>query len=86
MTCRMLFKSVMSKAWSFARLKAGNNSPARMAMIAMTTNSSIKVKAMALRASKRLLGFMINQHSGASRYVNVAPPGSWVRNTSKIWT
>src|SRR5271170_1547310 len=32
-------------AFSFARLKAGNNIAAKIAIIAMTTNSSIKVKA-----------------------------------------
>jgi hypothetical protein len=34
-------------AWAFclARVSAGNNKPARMAMMAMTTNNSINVKA-----------------------------------------
>jgi hypothetical protein len=34
-------------AFSLARLKAGNNIAARIAMIAMTTSSSINVKAVA---------------------------------------
>jgi hypothetical protein len=38
----------MVMAFSFALAKAGNNMPAKMAMIAMTTNNSIKVNAARL--------------------------------------
>src|SRR5438045_1348762 len=76
MIWRMLLRSVVSRTWSLARVNAGKRSAARMAIIAMTTNSSIKVKAMAIRASMLLLGFMINKHIGASRYVNVAGRGA----------
>src|SRR5438552_3748453 len=76
MICRMLLRSVVSRTWSLARVNAGNSSPARMAMIAMTTNSSIKVKAMAIRVAERLLGFMINKHIGAGLYVNDASGGT----------
>ena len=41
----LLFKSIVWFALSFAFDKAGNCIPAKMAMIAMTTNSSIKVNA-----------------------------------------
>ncbi len=41
----MLFVQAIRLAFSFARDKAGNNIAARIAMMAMTTSSSIKVKA-----------------------------------------
>jgi len=43
--CLMLFMQAVRLAFSFARDKAGNNIAARIAMIAITTNSSINVKA-----------------------------------------
>src|SRR5438105_846888 len=58
MIWRMLFRSVVSNAWSFARLRAGKSSPARIAMMAMTTKSSIRVKAMVLRAGDQVVGIM----------------------------
>src|SRR5258708_10782895 len=50
-SCFWLLKHVAACALSFALLKAGNNIAARIAMIAMTTSNSIRVKA---------------QHSGTS--------------------
>ena len=44
-SCRALLLQTVVYARSFARLKAGNNNAARMAMTAMTTKSSIKVNA-----------------------------------------
>jgi hypothetical protein len=41
----MLPKHCVRLAFSFAEASAGNNSAARIAMMAMTTSSSIKVKA-----------------------------------------
>src|SRR5205814_6414161 len=58
----MLLRSVVSTARSFTRTRAGNNNPARMAMMSMTTNNSIKVNAMAIRAGERGLGFMIEHN------------------------
>src|SRR6266487_965681 len=43
--CLTLFRDVICCALSLAPLKAGNNSDARMAMMAMTTNSSSRVNA-----------------------------------------
>src|SRR6266498_666220 len=43
--CLPLFKHMMPWALVLALASAGNRSPARMAMMAMTTNSSIKVNA-----------------------------------------
>src|SRR5438067_9942323 len=40
----MLFRQEARMPWYFARARAGNSSPARMEMIAITTSSSIKVK------------------------------------------
>ena len=40
-------------ALDFARANAGNNSAAKMAMIAMTTNNSIKVNASLVRLPQR---------------------------------
>src|SRR6266576_3134806 len=45
MSCLVLFMHKMPCALIFALLNAGNSIAARMAMIAMTTNSSIRVKA-----------------------------------------
>src|SRR6266542_2484090 len=42
--CLPLFKQCSPWALVFAFAKAGNSSPARMAMIAMTTSSSMSVK------------------------------------------
>src|SRR4030095_9627752 len=44
-SCRRLFVQLTRKARFLALLNAGNNMPARIAMMAMTTSSSIKVKA-----------------------------------------
>src|SRR5438477_1050150 len=44
----MLFTQLMPDAFSLALASAGNNKPARMAMMAMTTSSSISVKANAV--------------------------------------
>jgi len=41
--CLMLLTHSMRRAFSFARDKAGNNRPARIAMTAMTINNSISV-------------------------------------------
>src|SRR5664279_3496559 len=43
--CRKLFMQFVRRAAAFTRDKAGNNNAARMAMMAMTTSSSIKVNA-----------------------------------------
>src|SRR6185369_5731599 len=43
-SCLRLFWHAMLKACSFALVRAGNNIAARMAIMAITTNSSIKVK------------------------------------------
>src|SRR6185369_500498 len=43
--CRRLFKQYVCLDFSFARDNAGRSIDARMAMMAMTTSSSIKVKA-----------------------------------------
>jgi hypothetical protein len=43
-TCRMLDLQPARLAFSLARAKAGRSRAARMAMIAITTNSSISVK------------------------------------------
>src|SRR5262245_10042544 len=45
-SCRTLFTQAMVRAFSFARPKAGRSMLARMAMILITTNSSISVKAL----------------------------------------
>src|SRR6266542_3614899 len=72
MICRILLRSVVSKAWSFARLKAGKSNPARMAMMAMTTNNSIKVKAIVLRARGRCLGFIKREDREAESRLSTA--------------
>ena len=43
--CFVLFKQAVARALSFALLNAGSNIAARMAMMAITTNNSIKVNA-----------------------------------------
>ena len=43
--CRKLFRQVVTCTWRFPRDSVGNSIDARMAMIAMTTSSSIKVNA-----------------------------------------
>jgi hypothetical protein len=45
MTCRVLFMHVVRSAFCFALAKAGSSMAARMAIIAITTSSSIKVNA-----------------------------------------
>src|SRR6478735_1746743 len=44
--CFTWLRHAVLQARCFARLNAGNNMPARMAMIAITTKSSINVKAL----------------------------------------
>jgi hypothetical protein len=39
-----LFRQAVDRPFSFARARAGNSSPANIAMMAMTTSNSIKVK------------------------------------------
>ena len=43
--CRRLLRQAVSVAFSLARLSAGNNIAARIAMMAITTSNSISVKA-----------------------------------------
>src|SRR5262245_53366331 len=45
LSCRWLFKQNVVWPFALALLKAGRSMPARIAMIAITTSSSIKVKA-----------------------------------------
>ena len=42
----------MALAFSLAELNAGNNMAAKIAMMAMTTNNSISVKARILRSAQ----------------------------------
>ncbi len=44
MICLLLFQSMELWALSLARARAGNNSAARMAMMAITTSNSMSVK------------------------------------------
>ncbi len=44
MICLLLFQSMELWALSLARARAGNNSAANMAMMAITTNNSMSVK------------------------------------------
>ena len=44
-SCFVLFKQLVACALAFARVNAGNNIAARIAMMAMTTSSSMSVKA-----------------------------------------
>jgi len=44
MSCLLLFMHEMPCALVFALAKAGNNMPAKMAIIAITTSNSINVK------------------------------------------
>jgi len=43
--CLRLFTQAMRLAFSLAEARAGNSNAARIAMMAMTTSSSIRVKA-----------------------------------------
>src|SRR5262245_45945241 len=45
MSCLLLLKQTMPCAFALAFERAGSSIPARIAMMAMTTNNSIKVKA-----------------------------------------
>src|SRR5689334_69791 len=44
-SCFRLFRQAVCDAFAFAALKAGSINPARMAMMAITTSSSMSVKA-----------------------------------------
>src|SRR6266545_633280 len=57
--CRRLLRHLMRLPFSLAAASAGNSSPARMAMIAITTSNSISVKPRVLR--KRNVAFMGRQ-------------------------
>jgi hypothetical protein len=63
-----LFKQAILIARAFARDKAGSKSAASIAMIAMTTSSSISVKAVALRPDMGLRGFV------TLRQIDISPP------------
>src|SRR2546426_8347925 len=56
MICRMLLRSAVSKARSLALPNAGRMRPARIAMMAITTRSSIRVNAAARVKSR---GFIL---------------------------
>ena len=45
-TCLRLLLQLMRRAWGLALAKAGSSKAARMAMTAITTNNSIRVKAL----------------------------------------
>src|ERR1700690_3055621 len=57
---RRLLRHTVARPDSLARLSAGNSSAARMAMIEITTNSSISVKA--------LIVFVVSQVCGVSLF------------------
>jgi hypothetical protein len=52
--CRTLFRQYIARPLSLARPSTGNNRAARIAMMAITTNSSIKVKPDSQSADGRL--------------------------------
>src|SRR5947208_738483 len=52
--CRLLLRQLMACALPLARDNAGKSIAARMAMIAMTTNSSISVKAITEAGERRI--------------------------------
>jgi len=53
-----LLKQVACVAFNFALAKAGSSSAAKIAMMAMTTSSSIKVKPLRLRCAKFFLSII----------------------------
>src|SRR6185436_3784129 len=59
MHCRILFLHEVRCAFSFAPPKAGNSNAARIAMIAITTRSSIKVNAGGHRPGRVELGNLL---------------------------
>src|SRR5258708_5920217 len=50
-SCRRLLRQTAESADDFARFNAGNSRAARMPMMAITTKSSIRVKALKLRTA-----------------------------------
>src|ERR1051325_2065279 len=56
--CRLLLRQLMRWAFTLARLSAGKSRAAKMAMMAMTTNSSMRVKAGAGRGGRARGRFM----------------------------
>ena len=54
-TRRMLLRQAIRRAASFARPRLGSSIAARMAMIAITTSNSIRVKARCDRPKRPLL-------------------------------
>src|ERR1035437_6151148 len=58
--CRMLFRHAIFCAFALAEESAGNSNAARMAMMAMTTSSSIKVKPCLLLTSQSDVGALQN--------------------------
>src|SRR5690349_19977415 len=81
-TCRELFRHALCLAFALALLRAGRSIAARIAMIAMTTSSSIKVNARCLtKEGVVILGMVAVQcprngagaklHAMASGYAHV---------------
>src|SRR3954471_3387431 len=66
MSCLLLFMHETACARALARLKAGNSMAAKIAMIAMTTSNSIRVKAEERGTEAALIGFgiMLLDHPG----------------------
>src|ERR1035438_7427540 len=63
--CRRLFRQTVFWLFALALANAGNSNAARMAMMAMTTKSSIKVKPVAFR--KRQDFFILDACQAAKR-------------------
>src|ERR1017187_5610050 len=70
--CFSLFKHTVRLALSLAFDRAGNSMAARMAMMAITTSNSIKVKAELLRSTEQerfnIIPFLITQYFAGSEF------------------
>src|SRR5688572_14649576 len=89
MNCRLLFRQLARRARSFALPNAGNNRPARIAMIAMTTKSSISVNARRpkhrcdVRERMTMRNFQFGYLTAASTVWQMVSPNGLVHGTAR---
>ena len=83
--CLRLLRQLVRLADSFARASAGNNKDARMAIIAITTSSSINVNAR-VRLHGGTTFFFISQKLTGTKQNYTAPQGLSIVKNAENWS
>src|SRR5262245_58599188 len=89
-SCLVLLAHLIFIAFDFAFASAGNSNPAKIAMIAITTRSSMRVKAFFVRVQRvelKLTRFVILTHLALDRLSSASASwnGEWKRALAALF-